>query len=815
MRVTQHRGTRRRRDASTVVVGVLTLLAALAVPAAGSTVHPAATARTVSAVDATAAQHAVDALAAVRDPGRRDGDLSMALLDLFHRRDALPPTFQQSGSDQFGRPTGMTGMVQTANFVIRYSTDPASGDFATDAFAQETAAVFEEVYAIEIAGQGWSRPADDGTRGGDNRIDVYLMDLVAQGAYGFASPDADAGCDPTRCTGLHGWMGIENDYDGYPPDPSGALRATVAHEFHHLIQFNEAGLTDPWFFEATATWEESVVYPDIDARTFYIDAFTATADQPLTLTDGAHEYGAYVVMRWFADRFGPDVLRDAWRAALDADQHALAGLDAALRVRGTTLAAAYGRFAADSVGWNVDGFPRDVINGTTTTYPEVPRRDVLSDGQMLPVALDHTAYAVHPVQAADAMGAAISTGTDIAASVSVVAIDGAGVRVASATTDRGQATATLTATTGADLFVVVANTDIVSSPFVVGGTREYAADGAVIDLQVSSDLAVTPLATALVDGGRLQAQGPVAQAVATSQSLFADGSAGRVVLATSERFPDALAGAALAGADGPILFTPFADTLDPAVRAEITRVTGGNGMVLVLGGAAAVSQGAAAEARSAAGDVSCAAPFPADCRYAGSGREATAALIAQTVVAEHAPTQALIARGDAFADALTGGAYAARAGVPVLLTPSDLPNTATRAFLDAHPELTDVVVLGGTAAVDEPTAVALRATGRAAGAERTATSVAIAEQLWGTVGGGTGGVILVNVRAEDAWQTALAAAVASAVFDAPQLGVESPPAGLSPAVGSHLGGRAGPVQAYGTTDAVSGAQLDAAVAAHR
>lgn len=120
---------------------------------------------------------------------------------------------------------------------------------------------------------------------------------------------------------------------------------------------------------------------------------------------------------------------------------------------------------------------------------------------------------------------------------------------------------------------------------------------------------------------------PVGQAIATSQVLFSDGAADRVVLATADRFPDALAGSALAGDDGPILLTLFGEELDPRVQAEIARVTGGNGVALVLGGVAAVSEGAAGQARDAAGAPSCAAPFPGDCRYAGTGREHTAALI--------------------------------------------------------------------------------------------------------------------------------------------------------------------------------------------
>jgi hypothetical protein len=151
-------------------------------------------------------------------------------------------------------------------------------------------------------------------------------------------------------------------------------------------------------------------------------------------------------------------------------------------------------------------------------------------------------------------------------------------------------------------------------------------------------------------------------------------------------------------------------------------------------------------------------------------------------------------------------------GLPLLLTPTSAPNVDTQAFLDAHAEVADVIVLGGVAAVDEPTAQALRATSRVAGAERTETSVQIAQQLWTGANVGDGGVVLVNVRAADAWPAALAAAVASAVFDAPQLGVENAPQGLSASVAAHFRDRVeGPVQAFGAVNLVSEEQLQQAL----
>lgn len=147
--------------------------------------------------------------------------------------------------------------------------------------------------------------------------------------------------------------------------------------------------------------------------------------------------------------------------------------------------------------------------------------------------------------------------------------------------------------------------------------------------------------------------------------------------------------------------------------------------------------------------------------------------------------------------------------MPILLTPPEPLNAATEAFIRDN-GIGEVIVLGGTAAVSEAAVAAVPThTRRIAGAERTATAAAIATQLWQAEGIGGGGVVLVNVRHDDGWQTALSAAVVSALANAPQLGVENPPTGLSPATTDAAAAVGGPVVAFGSTALVSDEQLRA------
>lgn len=786
---------------------------------------------------------------AARPPAR---DVSLALRDLFLVREALPGAERREAEAYFARPTDGaadpdgTGysvpadQVQTldsAHFRVHYVT--STEDAATPAYAAEVAGVFEEMWTREVDQLGWTPPAPDGALGGDAKTDVYLVELGDSGAFGFAATDADNTCAPPGCGEFHGFMTMDNDYTGYPPDPGGALRATTAHEFNHLLHFAIAVTAESWFFEASATWMESQTYPAIDARTFYVADFARLSQLPVTDFDqqsggNARAYGLYVWNLWLSDRYGPEVVRDAWLRAADAGNYSLAGYDAALAERGSSFAAEFQAFAAATAAWDSDAvFPPDPIG--SFSYPEVTRAGTLDDGATASVVLDHTAFALFDLPQLPELTVTVSSTGGTSAGIAVVS-QGAQTEIATGDLGDGSATVTVTGGDAAErVTLAVVNSDIrlvgakdPTSSDLPGFTGDRLAVSIGVNTepdQPDPDADPPPgpggVLTGLVDGGRVDGGGladPIGQAITTSRSLFAAGEAGRVVLATADRFPDALAGAALAGVNGPILFTSGLGPLDLRTEAEIARVTAGSGQVLVLGGEQAVSAEAGAQAAAAAGNVPCSAPLPETCRFAGPSREETAVLIAESVLGENpaAPPLALVARRDVFADAITGGAFAARLGVPIVLTSSDSAHPVTVGFL-AGSGITETLVLGGTAAVNDATASQLPGfSGRVAGGERTATSAMIATGLWEAQGlstGGENGVILVNVRDEGGWQTALSASVASAIFGAPQLGVESPPTGLGPEVSAYLyGSVVGPVMAFGDPSLVSPEQLDQGVA---
>lgn len=254
-------------------------------------------------------------------------------------------------------------------------------------------------------------------------------------------------------------------------------------------------------------------------------------------------------------------------------------------------------------------------------------------------------------------------------------------------------------------------------------------------------------------------------AIQVCQFLFPEPDGARtVVLARNDVFADALAGSPLAGNDSCVLYTTGgADaTLDAETAAEIDRALPPGAPVRILGGESAVSPQVASQLRADGYAVE---------RFSGPSRFETAAAIARVVRAEAPGGQdAMLAWGRNFPDAVTGGAYGARTGTPILLTETAELHPATAAVL-RELGVTRTFVLGGPGVVSEAAAAQAPGAERISGPNRMATAVAVATRLWPTTAPTVSAVVVCNIEREDGWALTLAAAPLSARDGAPQVGV--------------------------------------------
>lgn len=221
---------------------------------------------------------------------------------------------------------------------------------------------------------------------------------------------------------------------------------------------------------------------------------------------------------------------------------------------------------------------------------------------------------------------------------------------------------------------------------------------------------------------RIQGSDRIATAIDASNSLFDDagtpGAAQAVVLARSDMFPDALAGVPLAAASvGPLLITPSTQ-LDTRVGAEITRILAKDRRVYLLGGTGALSLGVE-NAVKALG-------YTNVVRLQGADRFATALAIAQQIEQIIAPDPVplvIIATGQNFPDALSGGAASgAFGGVVVLSNNATLPPAVLTYVTQKQAATALVVTVGGPAAPSYPNADAI-----IVGSDRYETAVFVAD----------------------------------------------------------------------------------------
>lgn len=199
-----------------------------------------------------------------------------------------------------------------------------------------------------------------------------------------------------------------------------------------------------------------------------------------------------------------------------------------------------------------------------------------------------------------------------------------------------------------------------------------------------------------------------------------------VYIANGRNFPDALsAGPAAAAEGGPLLLTE-PTSLPSAVRSELNRLNPTT--IVIVGGSSVVSGSVANALRSYADSV---------VRIGGANRYETSRLIAQRGISRgffSTDEQVWVATGSNYADALSAGAAAASAGVPILLVDGKASSidSATRSFLASTLEPTVARIAGGTAVVSNGVKNAIDAisgvsTARYGGANRYATSLVINE----------------------------------------------------------------------------------------
>ena len=187
-------------------------------------------------------------------------------------------------------------------------------------------------------------------------------------------------------------------------------------------------------------------------------------------------------------------------------------------------------------------------------------------------------------------------------------------------------------------------------------------------------------------------------------------SADTVIVANYEKFADSLSASALSKAlKAPILLVQK-DQLDSVVAQEIKRLGAKN--VIVIGGDHSVDKAKDSLAKYNVQTI------------AGSDRYETSAKIAQEIIKRTGTTQAVIASGETFADALTVAPLANKNNMPILLVQ---PNNIPKATQEVLKQINKVIIVGGEKTISKEVENKLPNPTRIAGANRYETAKKIYE----------------------------------------------------------------------------------------
>lgn len=260
-----------------------------------------------------------------------------------------PPTLSPDDHDR-PRLSGTMYVLDTENFRIHYTWDGEDGvpsaestDSGHPDYAIEVARAMEYSWFASIVHFGWAAPPPDFGLGGDDRYDVYLMNIMDEDYAGYTDSDYDnpvIGDNPNspliEQASTHTHIVLDNDYledydyeeDGsYPEDALNYMRSTAAHEFHHAIQFGYDG-EEPhdWVWEATSTWIEEELFDSVNDPIYSLDSVIKSPDS-CQLAEGGEQhdddldrwYGMWIFMRHLSEQYGHDIVLRLWEHIVDLD----------------------------------------------------------------------------------------------------------------------------------------------------------------------------------------------------------------------------------------------------------------------------------------------------------------------------------------------------------------------------------------------------------------------------------------------------------------------------------------------------------------
>ena len=267
------------------------------------------------------------------------------------------------------------------NFIVRW------GSGISQSQAQDLLDSFEYSWDIEVNQLGYDTPST---------ADTYLFNIYI----------GDSGGGTPGGYGAAGYF--TGDNQGYPMIviakqtvlDQDYMDFTIAHEFFHALQgrtnrydYDEYG-PGAWYWEATANWVESEVYPGSSGNAGFLIGYTFFPHYPVNFFDYPdqgtlqeyHQYGAFIFPQHLTDiEADSNLIRSSWQDT-STESDPMEVLDTYLSSFGTTIEETWlHHIARMTVMDYAQGDIYEEYLGYYSSYPESDNRyadTVMQEGSM-------------------------------------------------------------------------------------------------------------------------------------------------------------------------------------------------------------------------------------------------------------------------------------------------------------------------------------------------------------------------------------------------------------------------------------------------
>jgi hypothetical protein len=175
------------------------------------------------------------------------------------------------------------------------------------------AGALEKTWSTEVGAFHWPAPPRDPAVAVPGGRYLVRIQRLGPGLYGYVTASHFVGNNPATPwndrDAYASCMVLNQNMQQFGGKPLGSMRATVAHEFNHSLQFGMGALTGPTnvkpvWVEGGATWMEDEVFTGSNDNYNYIGTNLPDLRTPMPLYNPAFAYPYWIVFRGMTEQFG-------------------------------------------------------------------------------------------------------------------------------------------------------------------------------------------------------------------------------------------------------------------------------------------------------------------------------------------------------------------------------------------------------------------------------------------------------------------------------------------------------------------------------